>query len=125
MHDGTEKTLKQGWFFTSDMRRLDDEKHVFVEDWKKDIVIKWGLNICHQEVENAIFKHSAVFEVAVIGIPDDVWGESVKAFVELKLGMQTSEEEIIEICKQNLVSFKKRKSVEFVDAILKNISGKY
>jgi long-chain acyl-CoA synthetase len=88
------------------------------------MIITGGYNVYPTEVENAIFKHPAVLETAVIGIPDEVWGESVKAFIKLKPGMKASEEEIIQSCKENLASYKKPKSVEFTEFLPKNVAGK-
>jgi acyl-CoA synthetase (AMP-forming)/AMP-acid ligase II len=120
----TSKTLRNGWLLTGDVGRLDDDGYLFIEDRAKDMLITGGYNVYPREVENAIFKHPAVLETAVIGIPDDLWGESVKAFVVLKPGMQANEEDIISVCRENLSSYKKPKSVDFVSALPKNHAGK-
>jgi long-chain acyl-CoA synthetase len=122
--EATAETLKDGWLYTGDMGYLDDEDYLFIADRLKDMIITGGYNVYPKEVENVIFKNEAVLETAVIGVPDETWGESVKAFVALKPGMQATEEEIIELCKDNLASYKKPKSVEFIDALPKNMAGK-
>ena len=88
------------------------------------MIISGGENIYSREIEDIILKHPAVFEVAVIGVPDEKWGEAIKAIVALKKGQKASEEEIINFCKEHLASYKKPKSVEFIDAIPKNPYGK-
>ncbi len=122
--EATQKAIRDGWLFTGDMGYLDEERYLFIADRKTDMIITGGYNVYPMEVENAIFKHPAVLETAVIGIPDEVWGESIKAFVKLKPGMKASEEEIIRGCKENLASYKKPKSVEFVELLPKNLAGK-
>ena len=122
--EATAETLRDGWLYTGDVGYLDDGGYLFIADRLKDLIITGGYNVYPKEVENVIFKHEAVFEAAVIGVPDETWGESVKAFVALKPGMQATEEEIIELCKGNLASYKKPKSVDFIDALPKNMAGK-
>jgi long-chain acyl-CoA synthetase len=122
--EATAETLKDGWLYTGDVGYLDEGGYLFIADRLKDMIITGGYNVYPKEVENVIFKHEAVFEAAVIGVPDETWGESVKALVALKPGMEATEEEIIRLCKNNLASYKKPKSVEFIEAIPKNLSGK-
>jgi long-chain acyl-CoA synthetase len=122
--DETTETFKGGWLFTGDMARVDSDGYVYIVDRKKDMIISGGENISSKEVEEVIFRHPAVQEVAVIGVPDEAWGESVKALVAFKPGMTASEKEIIDFCKDFLSSFKKPKSVEFLDELPKNPAGK-
>jgi acyl-CoA synthetase (AMP-forming)/AMP-acid ligase II len=122
--EATAQTLRDGWLYTGDMGYLDEDGYLFIADRKKDMIITGGYNVYPKEVEDVIFKHPAVMEAAVIGVPDETWGESVKAFVVLKPGAQATEEEIISFCKENLASYKKPKSVEFIDALPKNLAGK-
>lgn len=122
--EATAAAIRDGWLHTGDVGYLDEGGYLFIADRLKDMIITGGYNVYPKEVENVIFKHQAVFETAVIGVPDETWGESVKAFVVLKPGMQATEEEIIALCKDNLASYKKPKSVEFVDALPKNLAGK-
>jgi acyl-CoA synthetase (AMP-forming)/AMP-acid ligase II len=88
------------------------------------MIISGGKNIYPREIEEVLYTHDAVLEAAVIGVPDDYWGESVKAFVVLKNGMKATEEEIVNLCKQNIASYKKPKSVEFVQQLPKSPTGK-
>lgn len=122
--DETAKTFKDGWLYTGDMARVDSDGYVYIVDRKKDMIISGGENISSKEVEEVIARHPAIQEVAVIGIPDDEWGESVKALVALKPGMTVTEREIIDFCTGSLSSFKKPKSVEFLDELPKNPAGK-
>lgn len=122
--EATAQAIRDGWLYTGDIGHLDEGGYLFVADRKKDMIITGGYNVYPKEVENVIFKHEAVFEAAVIGVPDEVYGESVKAFVVRKPGMEVSEEELIELCRDNLASYKKPKSVEFIDALPKNLAGK-
>ncbi|MFH1756700.1 MAG: hypothetical protein ABH969_01505 [Pseudomonadota bacterium] len=103
---------------------MDEKGYVYILDRAKDMIISGGENIYSREIEDVIIKHPAVLEVAVIGIPDEKWGESIKAIVSLREGRKATGEEIINFCKQYLASFKKPKSVEFIDAIPKNAYGK-
>jgi len=122
--EATAEALRDGWLYTGDVGYLDDASYLFIADRLKDMIITGGYNVYPKEVENVIFKHQAVFETAVIGVPDETWGESVMAFVALKPDMQATEEEIIALCRDNLASYKKPKSVAFVDALPKNMAGK-
>lgn len=122
--EATANTLIDGWLHSGDVGYLDEGGYLFIADRLKDMIITGGYNVYPKEVEDAIFKHPAVMETAVIGVPDETWGESVKAFVVLRPGMEASEEEIVVICKENLASYKKPKSVEFVEALPKNLAGK-
>lgn len=120
----TAETIRDGWIHTGDFGRFDDEKYVYIVDRKNDMIISGGKNIYPRELEEIIYAHPAVRDVAVIGVPDDYWGESVKAVVVLKDGMNASEEEIISLCKENLASYKKPKSVEFRDELPRTSTGK-
>lgn len=120
----TSKTIRDGWLYTGDFGRFDEEKYVFIVDRKNDMIISGGKNIYPREIEEVIYSHEAVLEVAVVGVPDDYWGESVKALVVLKQGMEASETEIIDLCKERLANYKKPKSVEFRRELPKNPTGK-
>jgi acyl-CoA synthetase (AMP-forming)/AMP-acid ligase II len=113
-----------GWFRTGDMGRVDDEGFVFVEDRLKDMIISGGENIYSPEIERVLAEHPAVMEVAIIGVPDDTWGESVKAVVALKPDAVATEEELIEHCRGHLARFKCPKSVDVVEALPRNPTGK-
>jgi acyl-CoA synthetase (AMP-forming)/AMP-acid ligase II len=103
---------------------MDEDGFIFIVDRKKDMIISGGENIYSQEVEDVLYYHPAVLYAAVIGVPDDKWGESVKAVLVLKEGMKTTEDEIIDYCKANLASYKKPTSVEFRDSLPMTGSGK-
>ena len=120
----TAKAFRNGWFLSRDMATVDEEGYVYIIDRKHDMIISGGFNIYPREVEEAILKHPGIAEAAVIGIPDDVWGEAVKAICTLKEGLQVTSEEVIEVCKQNLASYKKPQTVEFVAELPKNNYGK-
>ena len=120
----TARTIRDGWLYTGDFGRMDADRYVFIVDRKNDMIISGGKNIYPREVEEVIYKHDAVLETAVIGVPDEYWGESVKALVVLKPGKEANEEEIIALCKDNLASYKKPKSVEFRSRLPKSPTGK-
>jgi acyl-CoA synthetase (AMP-forming)/AMP-acid ligase II len=88
------------------------------------MIISGGENIYPREIEELLYQHPAVLECSVIGVPDDYWGESVRACVVLKAGRQATEEEIIQFCKDNLASYKKPKGVDFLEALPKSPQGK-
>ena len=120
----TAKTLKNGWLHTGDVGYMDEEGYVFIMDRSKDMIISGGENIYPREIEEVIARHPAVREVVAIGVPDPKWGESIKAIVSLVEGKCVTEEEVIAFCKGNIASYKKPKSVDFVDELPKNNYGK-
>lgn len=120
----TKKAIKNGWLYTGDMATIDEEGYVNIVDRKKDIIITGGENVYSTEVENVIYEHPAVLEVAVIGVPDEKWGEAVKAVVVLKEGMKATEQEIIDFVKSKIARYKAPKSVDFVKELPKTGSGK-
>ena len=122
--DETKKTLKDGWLRTGDAGYMDADGYVYVHDRVKDMIVSGGENVYPAEVESAIFGHDSVSDVAVIGIPDDKWGEAVKAIVVLKNGKTSSEEEIISFAKERIAGFKSPKSVDFISELPRNPSGK-
>jgi len=124
MPDETKETIKGGWLYTGDLATIDEEGYVQIVDRKKDMIITGGENVYSTEVENVLYMHPAVLEAAVIGVPDEHWGEAVKAVVVLKKGYRASEKEIIEFCKRHIASYKAPKSVDFVTSLPKTGSGK-
>lgn len=122
--EATKEVLKDGWFYTGDVAKRDEDGFVYIVDRKKEMIISGGFNIYPREVEQAIESHPAVAEAAVIGVPDETWGEAVKALVVLKLNASATSEEIIEMCKARIASYKKPHSVEFVESLPKNFQGK-
>jgi acyl-CoA synthetase (AMP-forming)/AMP-acid ligase II len=120
----TAETLKDGWLYTGDLGTLDEEGYLYLVDRKKDMIISGGLNICAREVEDVLQTHPAIAAAAVIGVPDEEWGEAVKAVVALKPGMSSTGTEIIQFCKERLASFKKPKTVDFVSQLPETSVGK-
>lgn len=120
----TAQTLRDGWMWTGDIATWDEQGYLFIVDRAKDMIISGGENIYSTQVEAAIHQHPAVLESAVFGIPDKVWGESVKAVVVLKPNMQASEDDIIATAGEHLASYQKPKSVDFVSALPKAPTGK-
>jgi acyl-CoA synthetase (AMP-forming)/AMP-acid ligase II len=118
------ETLRHGWLHTGDVGHLDEDGYLYITDRKKDMIISGGANIYPREVEEIICTHPAVHEVAVIGVPDEKWGESVKAVVVLRAGARATAPEIIEHCQRHLASYKKPSSVDFLPELPKNAYGK-
>ena len=124
MPDATAEAIRNGWYHTGDMAYRDKYGYCYIADRKKDMIISGGENIYPKEVENAILKLEGVVEAAVIGVPDDTWGESVKAFVVKRPGSALTEEMVIEQCKATIAGYKKPKIVEFVAELPRNALGK-
>jgi len=122
--EATSEAYQNGWFHSGDLARRDEEGFFYIVDRKKDMIITGGENVYSTEVENAIYTHPSVAEVAVIGLPHEKWGEAVTAVVVARSGSAITEAEIIETCRQNLAGYKRPQQVIFVDAIPKNVSGK-
>jgi acyl-CoA synthetase (AMP-forming)/AMP-acid ligase II len=124
----TKKTIdKDGWVHTGDIGYVDEDGYYFLSGRSSDIIIRAGENIAPEELENVIREHPKVEDVAVIGVPDETWGEEPRAVVILKKGVAKSkvmEDEIMEYCRQNLASFKRPRTVVFVDDLPRNPMGK-
>jgi acyl-CoA synthetase (AMP-forming)/AMP-acid ligase II len=122
--DETAKAILDGWFHTGDGGAIDDEHYVVIQDRKKDVIISGGENVSSIEVEDAIFSHPKVAEVAVIGIPDDKWGELVTALVVLVPGEALTEDEVIAWTRSKLAGYKCPKKVEFRTELARTATGK-
>ena len=122
--EATAEALRGGWMHTGDAGILDDEGYLYIQDRVKDMVVSGGENIYPRVVEEVLFKHPAVAEVAVIGVPDEQWGETIKAVVVLRSGKAATEEEIIDFCQGKLGGFERPRSVDFVDSLPRTPSGK-
>jgi fatty-acyl-CoA synthase len=122
--EATAEALEGGWFHTGDGGALDDEGYLSISDRKKDVIITGGENVSSIEVEDCLFRHAAVAEVAVIGVPSEKWGETIKALVVLAEGASADEAELIAHCKARLAGYKAPTSVEFRDAIPRTATGK-
>jgi long-chain acyl-CoA synthetase len=121
----TAATLRGGWLRTGDMATIDEEGYIYLVDRKKDMIISGGENVYSTEVENIIYQHHSVREAAVIGVPDDKWGEAVKAIVTLKGDASLTESELVQFCASSLADYKVPKSVEIREGELpKSATGK-
>ncbi|MGH7288767.1 MAG: long-chain-fatty-acid--CoA ligase [Myxococcota bacterium] len=118
------EALRGGWMHTGDAGVLDDEGFLFIQDRVKDMIVSGGENVYPREVEDVLFQHEAVADVAVIGVPDERWGETVKAIVVLKAGASATPELLLDFCKGRLGGYKRPRSVEFVVELPRNPSGK-
>ncbi len=122
--EATAATLKGGWLYTGDLGKVDEEGFLYIVDRKKDMIITGGENIFPREIEEILYAHPKILEAAVIGLPDPEWGEKVHAVVALKEGEKLTEDEVKDYCREHIASFKKPKSVEFVDKLPRSPAGK-
>lgn len=122
--DETVRTLRGGWLHTGDLAKKDEDGYIYIVDRKKDLVIVAGLNVYPREVEEVIYQHPKVKEAAVIGLPDKLRGESVKAFVVLKEGEECHSKELLRFMSEKLAAYKLPRHIEFVDSLPKNSTGK-
>lgn len=122
--EATAEALRGGWMHTGDAGILDEEGYLYIQDRVKDMVVSGGENIYPRMVEEVLFKHPAVAEVAVIGVPDEQWGERIKAIVVVRPGMTVTADEIMDFCRGKLGGFERPRSVDFVDALPRTPSGK-
>jgi len=122
--EATAEAIRDGWFHTGDGGHLDGDGYLTISDRKKDVIISGGENVSSIEVEDVLFSHPAVAEVAVIGVPDDKWGETVKALVVLAPGATVSEQELVDHCRDRLAHYKCPTTVEFRDALARTATGK-
>jgi long-chain acyl-CoA synthetase len=120
----TADTLRDGWIYTGDLGRLDADGYLYIVGRKRDMIIRGGANIYPVEIEDALYTHPSILECAVIGIPDELYGERVKAFVVLKAGQSAASEELRQHCKQRLAEYKVPSDVEFIDELPKGPTGK-
>lgn len=118
------RVLKDGWFYTGDIGRMDERGMCFIVDRKKDLIIAGGYNIYPREVEEVLYEHPKVQEASVAGVPDPYRGETVKAFIVLKAGETSTDQEIITFCKERLAAYKVPKMVEFRNELPKTMVGK-
>lgn len=124
LDEATQAALVDGWMHTGDAAYMDEDGYVFIQDRMKDMIISGGENVYPAQVESAIYGHPAVAEVAVIGVPDDTWGEAVKACVVAKPGQEIDEADIIGWTRARLASFKVPKSIDVIPSLPRNASGK-
>ncbi|MCB2227897.1 MAG: long-chain fatty acid--CoA ligase [Desulfarculaceae bacterium] len=122
--DASAEAIVDGWLQTGDLARMDDEGFFYIVDRKKDLIVSGGENIYPRELEEVLYTHPEIADAAVVGLADELWGESVCAFVAKKPGSGLGEGEVVEFCKANLASYKKPKRVIFLEQIPRNPSGK-
>ena len=122
--EATETAIRDGWFHSGDIGYIDEDGDVFIVDRTKDMILRGGYNVYPREVEEVLYKHPAIMEAAVIGIPHERYGEEVKAVVSLKPNQQASPEEIIAYCKEYLAAYKYPRHLEIMDSLPKGPTGK-
>lgn len=122
--DATREALRDGWMHTGDAGLLDEDGYLYIKDRTKDMIISGGENIYPREIEDVLLQHPAIGDAAAIGVPDDKWGEAVKAVVVLRDRESAEEREIIEFCRARLAPYKCPQSVDFVQALPRNPTGK-
>jgi len=120
----TAATIYDGYFHSGDLAVWDEHGNIHIVDRKKDVIISGGENISSPEIEDALYKHPAVLECAVIGVPSEKWGETPKALIVLRAGATADEEEIIVFTREHLAHFKCPTSVEFVESLPRTATGK-
>ncbi len=120
----TEQTLRDGWLYTGDLAKMDEDGFFYITGRKKDLIIASGYNVYPVEVENVLYSHPKVLEAAVIGVPDSYRGETVQAVVVLKEDEQLSEKELIDYCRERLAAYKVPRIVTFVEELPKTAVGK-
>jgi len=115
---------EHGWHHTGDIGYLNERNCLFIVDRKKDMIISGGFNVYPSEVEQVLWSHPAVQDCAVIGVPDDKWGEAVKAVVQIRSGHAVTAEGLLEFCRDALGGVKAPKSVEFIEQLPRSAAGK-
>lgn len=114
----------QTWLYTGDVAKMDEEGRFYILDRKKEMILVGGYNVYPREVEEALYQHPAVREAAVIGVPDPLWGEAVKACVALRPSVAVTAEELISHCGRLLAGYKRPRSVDFLPELPKSANGK-
>jgi acyl-CoA synthetase (AMP-forming)/AMP-acid ligase II len=122
--EATTEAFKGGWLHTGDAGRLDEEGYLYIEDRVKDMIVSGGENVYPHEIEQVLFQHPAVADAAVIGVPDERFGEAVKAIIVVRKDVTVSAEEIIDFSRTRLGGYKRPRSVDFVAELPYNPSGK-
>ncbi|GGA47945.1 fatty acid--CoA ligase family protein [Psychrobacillus lasiicapitis] len=123
MPEETENTLRNGWLYTGDLARQDEEGYFYIVDRKKDMIIVGGYNVYPREVEEVLFEHPSIVEAAVVGVPDPTFGEEVLAFV-VKKDPSLTEQQLVEYCSEKLAKYKIPQRIEFLEELPKNTTGK-
>ena len=122
--EATAEAIRDGWFHSGDAGYFDDDGFLYIHDRVKDMIVSGGENVYPAEVESVLFAHPEVADAAVIGVPDERWGEAVKAVVVRRPGSSLGEDELVEWCRGRIAGYKRPRSVDFVDALPRNPTGK-
>jgi len=122
--DETKETLRNGWLYTGDIAKMDEDGYTYIVDRKKELIIAGGFNIYPREIDEVLYEHPAILEAAAVGVPDEYRGEAVKVFVVLKPGEHLAAEEVIDYCKSKLAKYKVPKYVEFRSELPRTFVGK-
>lgn len=122
--EATDEAIRDGWLYSGDIAKMDEEGYIYIVDRKKDIIVSGGINIYSKEIEEVLYTHPKIAEAAVIGVKDSKWGETVKALVVAHKGQKISAEEVIEFCTERLAGYKKPTSIDVIDELPKTASGK-
>ncbi len=124
MPEDTADTLKDGWLYTGDIAKMDEEGYFYIVDRKKDMIISGGFNVYPRDIEEVLFEHPKIVEAAAIGLPHPTRGEQVKAYIVLKEGETETQKGIIEYCKEKLATYKLPTLIEFRSELPKTNVGK-
>jgi len=119
----TTEVIKDGWLYTGDIGKVDEDGYLFILGMKKDMIIRKGQNIHPSDIEAVLSSHPKVAEVAVVGIPDEMRGENVRACISLKAGEVATEEEMRHFCREHMADYKLPKEIIFVDSLPKTGTG--
>ena len=122
--EATSAAFEGGWFHTGDIGLMDEDGYLYIVDRLKDMIVSGGENIASSEIERVLYEHESVLEAAVVGRPDERWGEVPVAYVVLHAAAATTPEELLEHCRHHLARFKIPKDVVIIDALPRNPSGK-
>ncbi|MBW1985579.1 MAG: long-chain fatty acid--CoA ligase [Deltaproteobacteria bacterium] len=122
--DETANSIRDGWFYTGDIGKLDEDGYLYIVDRKKDMIIAGGFNIYPRDIDEVLFEHPKVLEACAIGVPDEYRGETVKAYIVPKPGETVTEEELNSFCRERLTAYKVPKIYEFIDELPKSAVGK-
>jgi acyl-CoA synthetase (AMP-forming)/AMP-acid ligase II len=122
--EATAEAFGGGWFHSGDLARKDAEGNFYIVDRKKDMILTGGENVYGKEVEDVIYRHPSVAEAAVVGVPDEMWGERVVAVIQLRAGAARDDEGILALCRDNLASYKKPRELIYLDELPRNAAGK-
>ncbi|MFH1135821.1 MAG: long-chain fatty acid--CoA ligase, partial [Pseudomonadota bacterium] len=124
MPEETANALKDGWLYTGDIGKMDEEGYFYIVDRKKDMIIASGFNIYPRDIDEVLFQHPKIQEACTIGVPDPYRGETVKVFIVKKPGESLTEQEVLAFCRERLAPYKVPKYMEFMDELPKSAVGK-